>query len=144
MSTEMSKPATMFWLVAVVALLWNLAGVAMFCIQMTLTPEIIAAMPPEQQQIHAATPGWLNVFFALGVFGGALGSVGLLLRRRWATPLFLLSLVAVVIQMTAAYLLTPAWQLLGAGSLVMPVLVIAIAVYLWRYAANATAKGWLR
>ncbi len=144
MNSGMNKPTTMFWLVAVVALLWNLAGVAMFCIQMTLTPEIIAAMPPEQQQIHAATPGWLNIFFAIGVFAGALGSVGLLMRRRWATSLFGASLLAVVIQMVGAYLLTPAWQLLGAGSLVMPVLVIAIALYLWRYAANATAKGWLR
>ena len=100
-------------------------------------------MPPEQQQVNLATPGWVLVVFGIAVSAGVLGSLGLLLRQRWAVPLFLLSLLAVVVQTIGAYLTTPAWELMGASHLVMPVIVTLVAAFLWWYAGRARAKGWL-
>ncbi len=137
-----SRPKT-FWLVAIAALLWNLIGVAMFLVQINLSPEMIAAMPAEQRQVYAATPSWLNLVFGIAVFGGVLGAIGLLLKRRWAAALFLLSLLAVLVQMTAAYLLTPAWQAYGAAGLAMPVLLVVVAALLFWYARKAAARGWI-
>ena len=140
--SAVSRPKT-FWLIAIAALLWNLIGVAMFLVQINLTPEMIAALPAEQREVYAATPPWLNVVFGVAVFAGVLGALGLLLKKRWALGLFVLSLLAVLLQMLAAYLLTPAWQAYGAAGLAMPVLLVVIALALVWYARKAAAKGWI-
>ena len=116
--------------VAVFALLWNLVGLAMFCMQVTLTPQAVAALPPEQQQIHAAMPGWVYVFFGIAVVSGVLGSLGLLLRRRWAVPLLLVSLLGVVVQMASAYAVTPVWALTGVTGAVFPLLLVLVCLLL--------------
>jgi hypothetical protein len=132
-----------FWVVAVLALLWNLLGVAMFAMQMMMTPEALAAMPTEQRQVYEATPAWLNIAFAVAVFGGVLGALGLLLKKRWAVPFFALSLISLLVQVIATFVVTPAWQAYGLAGLVMPVLLIVIALLLLGYSRKAAARGWL-
>ena len=126
-----------------VALLWNLVGVVMFFMQTGLTPEQIAAMPPERQVVYEAMPPWLTVAFGVGVFGGVLGALGLLLRRRWAVAAFAASLLAVVANMVGVYVHTPAWEISGAAGLPLGVLLIAIAGFLFWYARRAGARGWI-
>jgi hypothetical protein len=132
-----------FWVIAIAALLWNLLGVAMFFLQVAMTPEMVAAMPAEQRQVHEATPGWLNIAFAVAVFGGVIGALGLLLKKRWAVTFFLISLLALLAQMIGAYAVTPAWEAYGPAGLAMPVLLVVIALLLWVYARKATIRGWL-
>lgn len=137
-----SRPRS-FWIIAVLALLWNLIGIAMFYMQIAMTPEQLVAMPAEQRAVYDATPSWLNAAFAVAVFGGALGALGLLLGKRWAVPMFLLSLLGLLVQMLGAYAVTPAWSAYGAAGLAMPILLVAIAVFLWLYSRKAAARGWI-
>ncbi len=132
-----------FRVIAVLALLWNLLGVAMFFMQTGLTSEQVATLPEAQQAVYAAMPPWLAIFYGIAVFAGALGSLGLVLRRRWSMPLFALSLAAVVVQMVALYALTPAWQASGASGLAMSLLIAGIAAFLFFYARRASARRWL-
>lgn len=144
MSTAIASPRPLsYWVIAVLALLWNLLGVLMFCMTLAATPGQIAAMPPEQQRILEATPGWMQVAYGVAVFGGVLGAIGLLLRRRWAATFFLLSLVGLVVQMLGAFLVTPAWEVLGPAGLIMPIVLLAIALFLLSYSRRAAARGWL-
>ena len=144
MGTTIAAPRpTSYWVVAILALLWNLAGVAMFCLQVTMDADAIAALPAPQREVYEATPAWLNAAFGVAVVAGLLGAIGLVLKKRWAVSLFLLSLVAVLVQIAAAYAVTPAWAAYGPTGLVMPVVVTAIAAFLWWYARSAAAKGWL-
>jgi RNA polymerase sigma-70 factor (ECF subfamily) len=46
-------------------------------------------MTPSQAALYLSPPGWISVVFAVGVFGGLVGSIGLALRRP-ATPTVLL------------------------------------------------------
>lgn len=52
-------------------------------------------------EAHAALylerPAWISVVFALGVFGGFIGSVALALRRRMAVPVLVASLVRCIL-----------------------------------------------
>lgn len=54
-------------------------------------------MPAGVTEAHAALylerPAWISVVFALGVFGGFIGSVALALRPRMAEPVLVASLV---------------------------------------------------
>ena len=137
-----SRPAS-YWIVAVLALLWNLLGVAMFCMQIAITPDQIAAMPPEQRQILQDTPQWLQAAYAVAVFGGVLGAIGLLMKRRWAITFFLLSLLGLIVQIAGTFAMTRAWQILGPAGLAMPVLLLVIALFLLSYSRRAAARGWL-
>lgn len=142
-STIAAPRPTSFWVIAILALLWNLAGVAMFWLQVTMGADAIAALPAPQREVYEATPVWLNALFGVAVVAGVLGAVGLILKQRWAVALFALSLLAVLVQMVVAYAVTPAWSASGVAGLLMPVVVVAIAAFLWRYARSAAAKGWI-
>lgn len=138
-----TSPRASFRAISILALAWNLIGVTMFFLHTGLSPEQIAALPDEQRMVYEAMPSWLAIFYGLSVFAGALGSLGLVLRRRWAVPLFVVSLASVLVQMIAIYALTPAWQASGASGLPMTLLIIGIAAFLLWYARRASARGWL-
>ncbi|MDH5835286.1 hypothetical protein [Luteimonas kalidii] len=140
----MSRVPTLYRVIAIAAFAWNLTGIAMFHLQTSLDAAQIAALPPAQQAVYAAMPPWLDIVYAIAVFGGALGALGLLLRRRWAIPLFALSLAAVLVQMIAIYALTPAWEASGVSGLPMTLLIVGIAAFLLWYARLAAARDWLR
>lgn len=132
-----------FWVIAFIALLWNLIGLAIFVMQVNLTPEMIAAMPAPQRAVYEATPAWINIVFGVSVVSGVLGAIILLLKKRWAILLFLVSLLAIVLQLLGAYAVTPVWQASGAAGLALPVMLVVIALYLWWYSRDAAAKGWI-
>ena len=67
-----------------------------------------------------STPLWSLVAFALGVFGGAIGSLGLLMQKKWAFYPLLFSLVGVVAQMTYWVFFTQAVDVYGNGGYTMP------------------------
>lgn len=133
-----------FWWVAVLALAWNLIGLAMFGMQVTMDEAQLAALSEADRQVYLATPLWVEVAFGFAVIGGVLGALGLLLRRRWAVSMFAISLLALLVQFAGAYLATPAWQAYGAAGLAMPALLLVVALALLAYARRAAAGGWLR
>jgi len=85
------KPTTMFWIVAMTALLWYLSGCWSYIIQNT--PSNVANMPEVYQLIINNRPPWATASIAIAAFGGAVGSILLLLRRKVALELFILSLL---------------------------------------------------
>jgi len=123
--------------IALAALVWNLLGLMAFVMQVSMTPEQVAALPAADRAVHDATPSWLTVAFALAVGGGVLGSIGLLLRQRWAVAAFTVSLAALVVQI-GGYLVTPMWQASGAAGAAFPAVLLAIAVALLAYARRRT------
>ena len=139
----MQRPMS-FWVVAVLALLWNLVGLLSFYTHFTAGPDAIATWPEAQQQIVAATPGWIFVPFAIATIGGVLGAFGLLLGKRWAEPVLLLSLLGILVQFGSVYAITPTWALTGIGGAVLPLCIALFGFFLWWYARKAAARGWLR
>ena len=140
---QRTVPAT-FWIVAVLGLLWNLYGLAMFWINLTITPEAIAALPEVERQVTLAMPRWILLPFGLATGAGVLGMLGLLLRRRRSAPVLLVSLLALAVQFAAVYLTTPVWALSGVVGALFPVVLCLVALGLWLYARHAAARGWLR
>ncbi|MBS7456976.1 hypothetical protein [Coralloluteibacterium stylophorae] len=126
--------------VGVLALLWNLLGLVMLALQLSMSPAALAALPPEQREVYAATPGWVELAFAVAVLGGLAGSLGLLLRRRWALAGFAVSLAGLVVQIGGAYAMTPAWTAYGPAGLIMPAVLLVVAALLLGYARRVRAR----
>lgn len=130
--------------VALTALLWNLFGLLVFVLQLSMTPEQTAALPVEQQQINAAMPAWVLLLFGVATIAGTAGSIALLFARRWAVPMLQLSLIAIVVQMLASYAFTPVWSLTGIAGLMLPALLVLVVAAMWLFARSAGQRGWLR
>lgn len=140
----MNKPARWFTAVAVVALLWNLLGCVAFFSDLSISPEELARMPAAQQALYDARPAWAVAATALAVFGGVLGCIGLLLRKRWAYPVFIASLVGILVQDFGLFVLADGATLAGPAAVVLQALVLIVAIALVLLSRRAIADGWLR
>lgn len=130
-----------FMPVAIVALLWNLIGCAAYLMDVTLTPEAVAGMSPDQRALYAARPMWAVALYAIAVWGGALGCVGLVMKKRWAKGPLLASLLGLLGQDIALFGMSPVAIPASAYALQGAVLVIAVLLLL--LASRASREGWL-
>jgi hypothetical protein len=129
--------------VAVVSLLWNLLGCAAYLADVTLKPEDVAKMPPAQQELYASRPRWSVAATATAVWGGAAGSLGLILRKRWSYPLLVASLVGVIVQDVALFGSTRVATTGGPVVIPLQAFVLAVAIALVALARTASRRGWL-
>lgn len=147
MSDELdNKPTTAYWIIAGLLLTWNLLGLYMYYGQSTATAETFATAGYSAEQIAfvLAEPIWAHSAYAIAVNAGVLGAILLLLRKAWALPLFVLSLVGALFQDLDAYVLRSALDLFDAAWLAIPITVLVICVFEIWYSSRAKAKGWLR
>lgn len=142
MSTT-TKPATSFWIISIVALVWNLLGVMAYIMHVTMTPETLQALPEQERALYTDTPVWATTAFAIAVWGSTLGCVLLLLRKKLATPVLIVAFAGIVVQMIHSFFISNSIEVYGPGGLIMPAMIIIIGAYLIWYSRNATAKGWL-
>ncbi|WP_417785027.1 hypothetical protein [Tenacibaculum sp.] len=141
--TDSNKPTTLFWIIGVAALVWNGLGVMSYIGQAYMTDEVRAALPEAERALYENIPTWVTAAFAIAVFGGLIGSAFLLMRKKLARPMFLLSLIAIIVQMSYNLFMSRAAEVYGPGSVVMPIMVILIGVFLLMYSKKTITKGWL-
>ena len=143
-SSGKTSPPVWFWVISIIALLWYLMDMSAFFMRVLMTDDVIKAMPENQQHLYRNMPLWVNIVFAGEVFGGALGCVGLLLRKKWALPLFVVSILGVFSQTFHVYFLSDAISIMGTPAVVMPLLAILIGIGIIVLAKSAISKGRLR
>jgi hypothetical protein len=146
MGDEIGRPAVpaWFWIVAVAALLWEAMGCYAYLTQISMDAADLAKQPAAQAELWRAMPIWVKSAYAVAVWVGLSGAIGLLLRQRWARETFALSLLAVIIQFGWVYLATPALRTLGAANAAFPALIVAAAILLFWFATYSARRGWLR
>ncbi|MCF8716145.1 hypothetical protein JM658_15040 [Joostella atrarenae] len=133
-----------FWLVTIVALLWNLMGVGAFIADMTITDEAIQALPKAQQDLYLNNPIWVKAAYGIAVIGGALGCILLIFRVKTAKLVFIISFIAILIQMGYNFLIASSLEVYGPGAYLMPIMIIVIAAYLIIFSGKSIKKGWLK
>lgn len=133
-----------YWAVAALALLWEAMGCFAYVTQVTMDAAALARLPAAQRDIWAAMPGWAIGAYAVAVWAGLLGAIGLLLRRGWARWAFAASLAAVVVQFGWVFLATPILTTVGPSAIAFPAFILlAAALWLW-FSVTAARRGWLR
>lgn len=136
--TSTTKLPIWFWVIAVAALLWNLMGVSVYLADAYNMFDLTA----EQSAFKANRPVWYTACFALAVFTGALGSIALLIRKKWAVLMFLISLIDVLAIRVYEFFIQDDIQFTTA-TMVMPILVLIISGLLYWYSKGAREKAWL-
>lgn len=133
-----------YWAVGVLLLLWGLAGINAFYSQFTTPYDVmVARMGKAAADCFAQMPTWHWWVYGVAVASGTLGSIALLLRRAWAQPLYLISLVAVIIQFGYSFLIAKIHLILGWNAAIFPAVIILIAIFEVWFSSLAKKKGWL-
>jgi hypothetical protein len=138
MNDSMARTPWHVWVVGVIALLFNGIGVFDYVMAMTQGEAYMAksGMTPEQIAFYLQMPGWMVFVWTIGVWGALIGSILILLRRKPATPVFAVSLVAFVVYLLYIYLLTDGGRIMGSqmaiASAVIFMLLLLFTLYAWR------------
>ena len=138
------SPPVWFWVISVIALLWFLMDIWAFYMRVFMTEDAIGAMPENQRHLYQNMPPWVTIVFALEVFGGALGCQLLLLRKKWALPLFVVSFLGVISQTAHIFFFSDAISIMGAPAVMMPLLAILIGAGMIILTKSAISRSWLR
>ena len=141
--SEINKIPTWFWIVAVISLLWNAMGVMQFFQTMLMGSDDLAKFTAEQQQHYKDTPLWAHAAFGFATIGGLLGALLLLMRKKMALVVFIVSLVAVLLQMVNAFVLMNGMEAFGPGGLSMPIMIVAFSIFMIWFCKFSIKKAWL-
>ena len=140
-----SSPGTAFWLTGGLFAVWNLSGLYQYYLASIITPDQLEDAGYTAMQVaHVLnTPAWAHSGYAIAVNAGVLGVILLLLRKAWAIPMFVISLVGALVQDLDAFVLRNALEHFNPWWLVVPISVIVVCILEIWFARRAKAKGWL-
>lgn len=138
------KPPIWFWIISVIALIWNAMGVYQYLQQAYKTDAFKAMYTEEQLEMIYNTPSWALAAFAIAVFAGLLGCVALLLRKNWAKSLFLLSLIGIIVQLIYNVFISKALEVYGYGAVLMPFMVLIVGFLLYFFSKKAIDNNWIK
>jgi hypothetical protein len=130
-----------FTIIAIILLLWNLMGVAAFVMQYTADLAELAKTDPTTAQAFAAMPVWVWVVYAIAVGAGTLGAIALMMKKAVAASLFLMSVIAVIVQFGYTFLGTDLLAVKGPAVVAFPAFIVVMAIVQLLYARNLVGKG---
>jgi hypothetical protein len=126
---------------AMASLLFMLLGCAALVFHVTADP---AQLPIDQRAMFDAEPNWVLAASAVGFLAGAVGSLLLLLRRRAAEWVLLVSLLGMLVWL-AGMLATPRFRdLLSTEQVALLIVVAALDWTIFWFARHSRQRGWLR
>jgi len=145
MENEKMKIPKWFWVVAIFFLLWNIMGVLSFFAHTFISEEALAALPDNEKELYGDYPIWTTIVFAIAVFFGLFGSLGLLLKKRWSKIAFIISLCAIIPQMIHNVFFTKSMDVYGPGqAATMPIMVVVSGFFLIWFSKYAINQNWLK
>ncbi|MCL6679895.1 hypothetical protein LZ519_11305 [Sphingomonas sp. RG327] len=133
--------ARWYWAGAIASLLFMALGCVTYLMHVTADP---ASLPLDQRAAFDAEPVWLTAAYAIAVWIGLAGALMLLLRRKLAQPLMLISLAAVVVWLAGLLLVPNLRETISSNDLAVAIAVAAITWTIFWFARHSAKRGWLR
>ena len=136
-----------FWIVALLALLWNGFGGYDMYMSMTQGEAYWVASGMSQAQIDHfnAMPQWMYIPWIAGVGGAVLGSIAMIFRMKLANLLFFISLIGAAVSAGYGVVNPPPAPPAGMEMMTyMPWVIVVIALFLWWYSGRMAKRGVLR
>ena len=139
------KTPKWFWAIAIFFILWNIMGILSFFAHTFISEEALIALPKKERELYGDYPIWTTIVFAIAVFFGFLGSLGLILRRKWSKLAFIISFCAIVPQMLHNVFFTKSMDVYGpVQAATMPVMVVVFGLLLIWFSNYSIKKKWLK
>ena len=141
MSNNPNKPSKNFWIIAVVGFIWNAMGVDGYLNQAYQTERFKLMYTEAQLDLIFNTPSWVMAAFAIAVFSSVLGCILLFFKKKLAKYLFLIGLIAVVIQTTYNVFINPGKAYYGYLEYTMLILIPLFSLFLFWFSKKCADDG---
>lgn len=132
------------WIVAILAVLWNAVGAFDYLATQLRLESYMGQFTQEQLDYFYGFPTWAVAAWAIAVWFALFGSLALLLRRRIAYALFLVSLVAMLVSTVHSFALSDGARMMGTGGMIFSGVIVAIGLLLLWYSKRMAERGVLR
>jgi len=130
------------WVIGIIALLWNAMGAVDYFLSQTKNEAYMSMFTPEQLEFFYSFPSWSVALWAIAVWGGLLGCILLLLRKKLAVSVFLVSMICMVINTIYIYAFTNGMEVMGGPfELAFSAAIFIVAVFLYFYSKNMRARN---
>lgn len=139
----MSQAATPkhLWIIGILAMLWNLMGVYDYLMTQTKNASYMAKFDQAELDYFFGFPVWVEFFWALAIWSSVVGTILLLVRKGWAVPVFLVSLVSMVITAVYNFGMSNGMEVMGTGGFIFTLVIFIVALGLWLYSRAMKARG---
>ena len=142
-NTKAKRPAW-FLAVAIILLLWAIAGVASFGAHVFVGEKMAAEQGAWDLNYYRALPAWFAWDYALATLAALAGAAALLMRFRQAVMLYAFSLLGVVIQFGYVFVGTDLLAHKGAAAtLPFPMFIALMGCVQMVAACVAARRGWV-
>ena len=141
---EQSAPqpvAGWFKFSAIASILVMAVGCAGYLIDVTTDPD---TLPIDQRALAMARPIWQVAAYAMAVWVGLLGAIVLLMRKKAAEPLLMVSLVAACFTFLPLATVPAIRDNVTTNDIAVAVIIILITGTIWQFARSSRKRGWLR
>jgi len=133
------------WVVGVASVLWNSVGATDFLMTETRNKAYMSGFTQAQIDFCQGIPAWAVATWGIATFGGVLGSLLLLLRRRQAVHVFLVSSLCTALTDVYSFVLSDGLKVMGgAPALAFSAVILVIGLLLLAYARSMSKRGVLR
>lgn len=126
---------------AIVSLLFMLIGCVAFLMHVMTNP---ATLPLDQRTMFEAEPIWVTAAFGVAVIAGAIGALMLVLKRKAAQALLLLSLAAVLAWLVGLLAAPGLRDTVSTNDIAIAVIVAAATWTIFWFARHSRQRGWLK
>ncbi len=105
----------------------------------------LKSLTPVQLEFFFSFPMWVVIAWGIATWGGVVGSLLLLFRRGLAVPVFLASIIGMILTTFHNFVLANGLKVMGGvGGLIFGAIIFVIGLLLWIYARAMRRRGVLR
>lgn len=140
----------MFWVISIALLLWGLGGASIYVAYFIEAPEEFAqtAETAANRQAYADyianIPFWAITIGIIAAASRLLGAIGLLLRRAWALPLYVISVVFFLAALYRAFVLASVTSVMSGPHIAVELVFLALSIFAVWFARKNKSKGILK
>jgi hypothetical protein len=130
--------------------LWGVAGASIYVAYFLETPDEFAstaetaANRDAYADYVAGIPFWAIAVGIIAAVARLLGAIGLLLRRAWALPLYVISLIFFLLALYRAFFLANVASVMSGGHIATEVIFLALSVLAVWFARDGKSRGLLK
>ena len=143
-------PSVSFWVISIALLLWGFGGASIYIAYFIETPEEFAqtAETAANRQAYADyvanIPFWAIAVGIIAALTRLLGAIGLLLRRAWALPLYITSVVFFLVALYRAFVLANVTSVMSGPHIAVELVFLALSFFAVWFAHGNKSKGTLK
>jgi hypothetical protein len=129
------------WIIGVLALLWNLMGAFDYLATQLQLESYMSQFTEEQLAYFYGFPAWAVSGWAFAVWSAVVGSVGLLLRRKWSVWAFAVALIGMAVSSIYTFGVSNGAEMMGSGGVIFSVVIWVISIILLVYTWSQAKRG---